>query len=133
LLIEQDSTSWEDSDYNSPKKPIKLSPLTADAAIKFGELSPEYAPFLDIDQMSDQEIVDTYTKYNKQLKVPGSLMLDDLLSKIDNDMQMPPEGKVQGKAWTIRNLIARDQDALQNPSKDYFLKKVRSVTLEEML
>jgi hypothetical protein len=125
LLIEQDTTA-DDSSFKSPwKDPIKPSPLTSDPAIKFGELSPEYAPFLDIDQMSHQEIVDTYNKYNTPSQTPRSTMLQDYLSMYDNgemaDRGLSSEQVLERKAGAIRSYLLRDQQALQKPKQSYWV------------
>lgn len=125
LLIEQDTTA-DDSSFKRPgKDPIKPSPLTSDPAIKFGELSPEYAPFIDIDQMSHQEIVDTYNKYNTPSQTPRSTTLQDYLSLYDNgemaDRGLSPEQVLERKAGAIRGYLLRDQQALQKPKQSYWV------------
>jgi hypothetical protein len=124
LLIEQDTTA-DDSSFKRPgKDPIKPSPLTSDPAIKFGELSPEYAPFLDIDQMSHQEIIDTYNKYNKPSQTPRSRSLQDYLSTYDKgeqaDRGLSPEQVLERKAGAIRAALLKDQQALQKPKEFYW-------------
>ena len=105
------------------KNPVTPSPVTADAAIKFGELSPEYAPFLDIENMSHQEIVDTYTKYNKQLKTNSAEALNDLLSQYDSgyydESPVSLEKNIERKSNAIRTHLFRDQQKLTDPKSFY--------------
>jgi hypothetical protein len=118
LLIEQN------------KKTVKPSPLSADAAIKFGELSLEYAPFIDLYNMSPQEIVDAYSKYNKQLGTKHAKRLEEVLSGIDSGKlnkhgippeagsvfgPVPPEEKIRIKADWIRTYLGADEGDIVDP------------------
>ena len=115
LLIEQDN-----------KDPVKPSPRSADAAIKFGELSPEYAPFLDIEHMSDQDIVDTYTKYSKQVQTPN-------IKELDSSLAEEPSGKwIEKMDQMMRDLIKKagdtpdDRPMIEDLLRDTEKNKVKS-------
>jgi hypothetical protein len=120
-----------------PGGPVKLSPLSADAAIKFGELSPEYAPFLDIEHMSDQEVVDAWTKYSKGLQTPKTKMYDAIVrapfdfnwrqdiepglvsNETDTDKIKSVLDNTESKAKHIKDYLAQDKRALEQPGKFY--------------
>jgi hypothetical protein len=115
LLIEQDN-----------KDPVKPSPRSADAAIKFGELSPEYAPFLDIENMSDQDIVDTYTKYSKRVQTPN-------IKELDSSLAEEPSGKwIERMNQMLDDLLRKaggtpdDKSMIEDLLRDTEKNKVKS-------
>ena len=120
-----------------PGGPVKLSPLSADAAIKFGELSSEYAPFLDIEHMTDQDVVDAWIKYSKGLQTPKTKLYDGIVKEpfnfnwrqdyeqglipfeTDADKIKSVLDNTESKAKHIKDYLAQDKRALEQPEKFY--------------
>jgi len=118
LLENTDATfDWpEGDDFEKRKKVVRPSAPSPDPAIKFGELSPDYAAFQDMYRMSDQEIIDTFEKFPPVEDTEAAKRLKARLSGIDKEYPIGSKENLFRKALEIKGSIISDRTKLESPN-----------------
>lgn len=125
------------------KRIVRPSPLSHDAAARFLDLSPDYAAFQELATqggagMTDQEIVDVYTKFPPKADSSKFKDLEAAFRAIDKEYEIGSKENISRKAERIISSIAADK--VMRDAPDIFLddqtqlrgRKPKLTTLAQM-
>jgi hypothetical protein len=121
----EDATSFKGGESPDPNKRIvRPSPLSHDAAARFLDLTPDYAAFQELAAqggagMTDQEIVDVYTKFPPKADSSKFKELEAAFRAIDKEYEIGSKENISRKAERIIGSIAADR--VMKDAPDIFL------------